>query len=93
MPEHREEEFVGQRVLADGNDYIGCTFRDCIIVYSATAPTRFLHNTFDRGVDIAFTDGATNTVKFLASLCQNPNGGRNLAEGLLKDIGEGTGLD
>jgi hypothetical protein len=33
MARYENEEFVDRRVAIDGNDYFGCTFNGCTIVY------------------------------------------------------------
>jgi len=64
---HENDSFIGSQVNLDGNEYQGCVFRNCTLVYSGGKPPSFINCSFD-GIRLNFVGSAGDTLGFLAAL-------------------------
>jgi hypothetical protein len=63
----RDRTFTGETLQLDGNEYVGCTFRRCQLVYSGGQIPRFDGCAFDAS-PFNFQGGAGNALHFLREL-------------------------
>jgi hypothetical protein len=63
---HIGETFDSQEIVLDGQEFRGCTFKDCKLVYSG-APARVTGCTFN-SLDFHLKGPAAETAKFLRGL-------------------------
>ena len=88
--EYREEIFENETVELDGNTFTGCTFRNCVLMFEATAPPNLAANHFHENVVFAFKGCATALPHLLTMLYQRGGeGGRKLVEDLFDAIRDG----
>ena len=67
MATHVGEQFNNVHVVLDGEQFSGCTFTRCRIVYRAATPATIAGNTFD-ACGYEFEGPAANTIHFLRDL-------------------------
>lgn len=79
--------FRGEEVLLDGNEFEGCVFESCVIVYGGGAEVTLANNTFDQ-CDWRFVDAAERTLRMLHALYHG--GGKELIEATFENIRRGT---
>ena len=89
--EYRDrDDLDGKDVLLDGNTFTGCTFRNCRIIFGATAPIHLGVNNFHENVQWAFSDSASDTLQFLSALYHSKGeGGRQIVEQTFENIRRG----
>jgi hypothetical protein len=78
MPEYREKTFEGKEVHLDGSTFTGCTFRDCRLMFEATALPDLGANRFEGKIQLAFHGKAGMTMQLLMMIYQR--GGKSGAE-------------
>jgi hypothetical protein len=64
---HQNKTFKDQSVELDGNEFVGCTFQRCQLVYSGGALPRFDSCSFEAS-PFNFQQGAGNALHFLRDL-------------------------
>jgi hypothetical protein len=74
---HSYKTFRDQRVELDGNEFASCTFINCTLVFSASAPVTLVGSNFD-DCSWTFEGAAANTVGFMRLLYHG--GGKQLIE-------------
>jgi hypothetical protein len=85
--DYRDEDFDGKTVVLDGNTFTGCTFRNCTIVYRASASIHVAASHFKENVNWTFQGSAKGTLDFLRFLCHScGEGGKKLFEGTCDEI-------
>ena len=85
--EFRDQDFTGQEITLDGNTFTGCTFRNCRVVFRATAPCTLTANSFKENINWTFDGPAALTVQFMTALYHGMGkGGRELIEQTFKNI-------
>jgi len=67
MATFTKETFRNQQVVVDGNEYIDCTFINCVLVHRGTASPDFIRCTFNGG-KIQLEGDATRTTRYLGTL-------------------------
>jgi hypothetical protein len=88
--EIRDQIIENQDVLLDGNTFTGCTFRNCRLIFRATAPIQLSANHFKENVQWFLDGPAGMTLKFLASMYHGGGeGGRDLVENTFEQIRRG----
>lgn len=60
-------KFRNETVELDGNEYDGCRFENCHLIYRGTAPMTLTNCSF-LGFTIALEDAAAHTLDFLTAL-------------------------
>ena len=83
MTKHVNEKFTKEPIAFDGNDYDGCQFDECEIVYSGGTLPKLTNNSF-KNCGWAFDDAAARTIQFMTGLYAG--GARELIEGTLENI-------
>lgn len=68
---YEKVEFNGGKVPIDGATFLGCRFKDAVLVYSATAPAVFDHCSFE-GARWQFDGAAANMVDFMRTMYEGP---------------------
>src|ERR1700676_2567652 len=63
----RDKEFNGETVHLDGRIFVKCTFTDCMIVFSATAPMGLNSSKFEN-CNFSLSGAAGLTIDFLTVL-------------------------
>ncbi len=76
---HENKTFTGT-VELDDNEFIGCTFENCTLVYSGGKPPLITGGQF-RGCKFEFRGHAADTVAFLQAMA-SPNSGM---QGVIRD--------
>jgi hypothetical protein len=74
---------VGQTIVLDGNTYIRCVFKQCTLIYKATAPVTLSGCTFD-SCGFALDGNAALTVSFLSGIYAN--GGQGIVNDIIDQI-------
>jgi hypothetical protein len=88
--EYRDQDFEGKVVMLDGNTFTGCTFRNCKIVFGASASVMIGPNHFKENVDWTFVGAAAATLEFLSQFYNSTSeGGRELIERTFEQIRRG----
>ena len=75
--------FNHETVALDGEQFSGCEFRDCRLVFRGGEPPRFEDCTFE-GCDWRFEDAAANTLAHLKGV--GAAGGKAPVQALIKTI-------
>ena len=83
MAPHIHEWFDKQDIILDGQEYEGCTFVDCRLLFSGGEPPMLSNNTYVR-CTWELTGAALRTLGFFAVL--NMIGARHLVEGWVAQI-------
>lgn len=65
----RDQEFVNLNLSLDGGTYVGCTFKNCNLIYSGLLPATFDNCQF-AGCIWDFGGPAANTLAFMRMLHQ-----------------------
>lgn len=92
--EYRDKVFDGGVVALDGNTFTGCTFRDCMLVFEASAPPNLGANQFDQNIALALKGQAGATMQLLAMLYERGGkSGREIVEEIFEQIRDGTFYD
>jgi hypothetical protein len=69
MARFEGRDFRNQRVIVEGNEYVNCTFEDCVMVISgAEGKSAMLGNRFGSGITWTFDGAAGRTLEFLTAL-------------------------
>ncbi len=74
---YENETFTGSSVDLDGNEFIGCSFEKCTIVYSGGKPPLIGRCTFS-DQRFEFRGAAANTVEFLKAMTAPDSGMKDL---------------
>jgi hypothetical protein len=86
---HNEETFRDLRVALDGNEYRGCKFIKCVLVYSGGTPPVLVDNLMTH-CRWEFEGAAIRTVSFMAAIYRGAGeGGRKLIEDAFASIRSG----
>jgi hypothetical protein len=59
---HEKKTFMREPVELDGNEYVGCTFESCTIIYRGRAGYTFGDNRISTDSQFEFADAAANTL-------------------------------
>jgi hypothetical protein len=86
--EFKGRHFENERIELDGCAFVDCTFKNCLLVFGATAPISLVNIVFD-DVQWEFTKAAAMTTEFLAGLYRLGDYGRGLVEGTFETIRKG----
>jgi len=78
--------FTDQDVAVDGNEYEGCRFENCNIIYRGSGAVSFTGCSFGNH-RITFKDGAASTIGFMQSLYHG--GWEHLIEATFDNIRRG----
>lgn len=85
--EFRDRDFNGEEVTLDGNTFTGCTFRNCRVVFRATAPCTLNANVFKENVQWTLDGPAALTLQFLRAMYHGMgSGGRDLVEHTIEQV-------
>jgi len=84
--EHKNMTLDGGEYLLDGNSYIGCTFRNCVMTFKGTEGFVLDSNRFEKGVKWNLDGPALRTVQFLGALYGMGGPGKELVDNLFKSI-------
>lgn len=69
MARYNKTAFRGRAMVIDGNEYLGCKFENCTIVFCGAAPVVLDACTFE-GCQWTFDGPAARTAQFMAALYQ-----------------------
>jgi hypothetical protein len=79
------QTFINQEIHLDEQEFIGCTFRDCTIVYSGGGGCTLVDCEFHECA-YQFRGAALRTVNFMRALYQMGGGVQSLIENTLAEI-------
>lgn len=82
-------EFRAERLELDGNEYVGCTFKSCTLVYKASGPFTLSNNRIIDGSNFEFSGAAGDTVNFMRAIWQMGDAGRALILATFEQIAPG----
>jgi hypothetical protein len=68
MADYVGRTFVRERIVIDGNNYRGCKFHHCTLVFNATAETNLGDCDLEAGTQLVVGDGVNWTFKLLYQL-------------------------
>jgi hypothetical protein len=85
-----DREFVNQRVVIDGGEFVRCRFIACTFVYSGGPPPRFDQCAIDNP-KFVFEGAAQNTLGVLAGLYHG--GFKTMVEGTFQSIRKSESVD
>ena len=91
MGEFREQIFEGQSIILDGNRFTGCTFRNCVLRFSAASAADLRANHFE-DVRFEFEGSAAMTLGFLAALYRDGGGFEQIVESTFENVRSGMYL-
>lgn len=77
--------FQDEQVVLDGNTYTNCTFRRCVMVYSATSEMS-LTNCRLEGVEWAFDGPAARVLSFLHATYQGGRDGEEFVRAIFRNF-------
>lgn len=81
-----KQTLSNQEVRLDGNEFLGCHFENCTMVYGGGPPPTLNSCSFVN-VKWSFSDAASNTVNFMTALYHGAGeGGRKLIEQTFENI-------
>lgn len=87
--EHHDETFVDEEIGLDDEAYVGCTFRDCRLVYGGSAGVRVQDCDFEE-TRLELVDEAGNTLSFLQNIYHGfGEDGKTVVEHLFDQIRQG----
>lgn len=90
MAVHRGETFRNSTIQIDGNEYIGCRFEKCSLVFAGADGLTLKGNTFI-DCDWGFIGPAANTVMFMTAMYgSEEQGARQLIQQTLDNIRSGV---
>ncbi len=87
MAKHLKTTFSNSRVILDGNDYDGCTFTNCDLVYTGKRLPNFKDCVFN-SPRFGFEDAAGDTMIFLQTLYRS--GAAAFVEAILEGVRSGN---
>ena len=88
---YEKETFSNVIIELDDNEFVGCHFEDCELVYSGFTPPVLYGCSFVRA-SFTFAGSAENTLRFLADLYASSGAeGRQLIEDTFDSIRRGLG--
>ncbi|HEX8450770.1 MAG TPA: hypothetical protein VF647_01670 [Longimicrobium sp.] len=79
------QAFQDERVVLDGNSYTNCTFRRCVLVYSATAEMSLTNCNFEM-VEWEFDGPAARVLSFLHATYQNGRDGEEFVRAIFRNF-------
>lgn len=82
------EVFEERGVRFDGNEFIGCTFRQCNLKYGGSGPVTLESCDF-HDCKWAFTGPAQATLNFMTAMYQSSDWGKHLIEQTFENIKRG----
>ena len=68
IQEFEGETFVRERIVIDGKNFYKCRFRQCLLLFGASARTNFGDCDFEENTQIVLNDHAILTLAFLHQL-------------------------
>ena len=83
-----DQTFDNQAILLDGNQYIECTFNRCRITFRGIGGHAFISPTLN-DCRWHFDGPAGNTLKFLSTVYELGDDGKQLVEAIIASIREG----
>ncbi len=84
--EFKEKQFKNEEVRVDGNIFIDCAFKNCVLVYAGGPPPTMVGCGFG-SCSWSFVEHAANTVKFMRAMYHGMgDGGRELVEQTFENI-------
>jgi hypothetical protein len=90
MAKYESRSFKDSKIVLDGNTYVSCAFENCLLVFGAAEPVKFIECTFGKDVSWSFAGAAALTLNFMASLYHGAGpGGQLLIERTFKHIRSG----
>ena len=79
------QNFTNERITLDNNSYTGCTFRQCVLVYSGTSELALTNCRFDE-VEWEFTGPAARVLSFLHATYQNGKDGEEFVRAIFRNF-------
>ncbi|MBD0321419.1 MAG: hypothetical protein ICV87_13855 [Gemmatimonadetes bacterium] len=79
------QSFTGERISLDNNSYTGCTFRQCVLVYSGVSEMTLTSCRFDE-VEWEFTGPAARVLSFLHATYQNGRDGEEFVRAIFRNF-------
>jgi hypothetical protein len=89
MNKHVEQSFTDQAITIDGDEYIGCTFTRCQLIFTGGSIPLLTGNTFN-GCQWIFDEAASRTIQFMSALYSG--GHKSLIEDTIKGIRGKSGI-
>jgi len=86
---HQNQSFSNESVELSGNQFHGCTFKNCKLVYRGDISPTFKDNHFIDSV-FMFSDAAIRTIYFLSNIYHAGPGGREVVEDMFERIRQRT---
>lgn len=88
-----QRRFKDTTVFLDGSTFVGCTFTNCMLVFSGYIPLRIERCTFEK-CSYQFAGPAGDTLRFLSFLFAQEGASRDLVEHIFESVRQGsTGPD
>ena len=88
---YNNRTFTREVVQLDGNEFQGCTFRECRLDYGGTTPV-FLYGCHFDDCTWGFVGDALNTITWLTFLYQMDTSTRQVVEDIIDNIRHGNFL-
>jgi len=85
MATYTDLQKYSETVVLDGNEFVGCKFENCRMIYRGGALPRLQYCQFAR-CSWHLEESAQRTVSFLRSICHSGPGGRELVEETLRQV-------
>jgi hypothetical protein len=85
MARYDDSEFTGMDIELDGNEYHGCRFERCRLVYRGGELLSMVRCNFS-GCQFVFHDAAARTVNFMRAVYHGMEGGQEVIEQMFYSI-------
>jgi len=83
MGKHIDQLFLEQSIVIDGDEYIGCTFSRCKLVYAGGTLPMLVNNSY-KDCQWAFDGPAARTIQFMGLLYTG--GGKSVIEATIENV-------
>lgn len=80
-----KQSFQGERVVLDNHTYVDCTFRRCVLVYSATSDISLTNCRFEE-VEWEFDGAAARVLTFLHATYQGGRDGEEFVRAIFRNF-------
>ncbi len=88
MAQYKHCNFLQATVYLDRDEFDGCMFSECVLVYGGRGPISFRNNSLVN-CRWVLADAASNTIRFLVSLYAGGESGKILVESLFDMVRQG----
>ena len=85
MAKIENRNYSQEVVNLDDNEFVGCTFQGCTLIYRGGTLPKFTNNSMDQ-CTWNFSGAAEATLRFISGLYQAGEGGRDVVERMFEQI-------